>query len=96
MTTRINIRKIGLATGLTGVLLYLGCILLMLTVGREGTIQFFNSLFHGLDITPLVRMHVPLWEALLGILEIFVLGWLTGACIGGIYNYSMTTKNSRE
>jgi uncharacterized protein DUF5676 len=93
MAEQLNIRKFGLATGLTGVLLYFGCILLMLTVGRDGTIQFFNSLFHGLDMTPIIRVEVPLWEALLGIVEIFVLGWLSGACVAGIYNFSMTKSS---
>ena len=90
----INIRKLGLATGLTGVLLYLGCILLMLALGRDGTIQFFNSLLHGLDVAPIIRMDMPFWESLLGIVEIFVLGWLTGVCIAGIYNFSMRKKGN--
>lgn len=85
----INIRKFGLAMGTTGALLYLGCILLMLTVGHEGSIQFFNSLLHGLDVRPIIRMDIPYWEALLGIIETFVIGWLVGACIAGIYNFSL-------
>ncbi len=90
----INIRKFGLATGLTGVLLYLGCILLMISVGRDGTIQFFNSLLHGLDVSSIVRMSVPVWEALLGIAETFILAWLLGACVAGIYNFAML-KNEK-
>lgn len=87
----INIRKFGLACGLTGVLLYLGCIIVMLTVGRAGTITFFNSLIHGLDVSSIVRMDVPLWEALIGIIETFILAWLIGACLAAFYN--MTMKN---
>ncbi len=86
----INIRKFGLATGATGVLLYLGCILVMSTVGHEGSIQFFNSLVHGIDVRPIIRMDIPYWEALLGIIETFVIGWLVGACIAGIYNFSIS------
>ncbi len=84
----INIKRFGLAFGLTGALLYLGCILVMVTVGREGTIQFFNSLFHGLDTSSIIRMYVPWWEGLIGIVEIFIIGWLVGACIAAIYNVS--------
>lgn len=83
---RINIKKFGLAFGLTGALLYMGCILLMATVGHDGTVKFFNSLLHGLDVTSIVRMDVPLWEAGIGIVETFILGWLVGACIAGFYN----------
>jgi|TARA_R100000935_G_scaffold58905_1_gene99420 hypothetical protein len=58
----------------------------MSTAGREGTIDFFNSLLHGLDTTSIIRMDVPLWEAGLGIVQTFILGWLIGACIAAFYN----------
>ncbi|CAN5184131.1 hypothetical protein BH23BAC2_BH23BAC2_01410 [soil metagenome] len=60
----INIKKFALAWGVAGVVFYLGCIILMTTVGREGTILFFNSLLHGLDTSAIVRMDVPWTEAL--------------------------------
>ncbi len=83
----INIKKFGLAFGVTGVLLYLGCMCLMLIVGHDGTVVFFNSILHGFDTSSIVRMDVPLLEAGIGIVETFVFGWLTGACIAGIYNF---------
>lgn len=83
---RLNIKKFGFALGLTGALLYLGCILVMVTVGREGTITFFNSLLHGLDTRSIIRMDVPLLEAFFGIVQTFILGWLIGACIAAFYN----------
>jgi|OM-RGC.v1.029727454 hypothetical protein len=82
----INIRKFGFAVGSTGVLLYLGCILVMWTVGREGTAQFFNNLLHGLDTSSIIRMNIPVSEALIGIGQTFLVGWLIGACIAGFYN----------
>lgn len=82
----INVRKTGLAFGLTGVLLYLGCIILMATVGHQGTVKFFNSLIHGIDVTSIVRMNMPGWEAIIGITEMFILSWLIGACIAAFYN----------
>ncbi|HEY9114554.1 MAG TPA: DUF5676 family membrane protein [Bacteroidales bacterium] len=85
----INIKRFGLAFGITGAILYFGCIILMATVGREGSILFFNNLLHGLDISSVIRMNVPLWEAFLGIIEIFILGWLVGICIAAIYNLSI-------
>jgi hypothetical protein len=89
---RINIKKFGLAFGLTGALLYTGCILLMATVGHAGTVKFFNSLLHGLDVSTIIRMNVPLWEAGIGIIETFILGWLVGACIAGFYNVTIKDK----
>lgn len=88
----IHIRKFGLAVGLTGALLYLGCALLMIIAGREGSILFFNNLLHGLDTTAIIRMDIPFYEFAIGLVETFILGWLVGACVAGIYNFSMTKK----
>ncbi|MFY9151046.1 MAG: DUF5676 family membrane protein [Prolixibacteraceae bacterium] len=82
----INIKRFGLAFGLTGVILYLGCVILMATVGHDGTVKFFNSILHGLDTSTIVRMDIPLWEAFIGLIETFFLAWLVGACIACFYN----------
>lgn len=55
----INIKKFGLACGQTGAISYMGCILLMATVGYKGTVGFFNSLFHGLNVSSAIRMRCP-------------------------------------
>lgn len=89
---RINVKKIGFAFGLTGALVYLGCMVVMATVGQEGSIDFFNSLLHGLDTTSIIRVDVPLLEALFGIIQTFILGWLIGACIAAFYNAQLKTK----
>ena len=91
MNTRLSIWRLGMALGLTGALLYLGCIILMFFLGHQATVQFFNSLLHGLDVSGIMRPEVPLWETALGIVQTFVLGWLMGASIAGIYN--LFTKN---
>ncbi len=85
----INIKRLGLAFGSTLALLYLGCVLLMLIAGREGTIFFFNNFLHGIDVTTIIRMNMPWWEMVMGIVEIFILGWLTGATIASVYNFSL-------
>jgi hypothetical protein len=88
----INIKKFALAWGVAGAIFYLGCIILMATVGREGTILFFNSLLHGLDTSAVIRMDVPWTEALIGLIEMFILGWLFGALIATVYNISFNKK----
>ncbi len=93
---RINVLKFGIAWGVTAALLYAGCIILMMSVGREGTILFFNSLLHGLDVSGVIRMDVPWWEAGLGFFQSFVLAYLCGACIAGIYNFSLREATARR
>lgn len=89
----INIKKFALAWGVAGTLFYLGCIILMTTVGRDGTIQFFNSLLHGLDTSAIIRMDVPWTEALIGLVEMFVLSWLFGALVASVYNATFNKKS---
>lgn len=89
---RLNIKKLGFAFGLTGALIYLGCMIVMATAGQEGTILFFNSLLHGLDTSNVIRMDVSLLEAFFGFIQTFILGWLIGASIGAFYNAQIKTK----
>jgi hypothetical protein len=60
--------------------------IVMITAGQEGSIAFFNSLLHGIDTTNIIRMDVPLLEALFGVIQTFILWWLIGACIAAFYN----------
>lgn len=83
---QLNVKKLGFAFGLTGALVYLGCMIVMMTAGPGGTIKFFNSLLHGLDTTSIIRMNVSLLEAFFGIVQTFVIGWLVGASIAAFYN----------
>ena len=89
---RLNVKKFGFALGLTGALIYLGCMIVMATAGQEGTIIFFNSLLHGLDTSNIIRMDVPLLEAFFGIVQSFILGWLIGACIAAFYNAQIKNR----
>ena len=88
----INIRKLGLAFGITGALLYFGCTLTMLILGHDSTVKYFNTLLHGLDVSSIIRMDVPLVEVLTGLVQTFIISWLIGACIAGIYNVSFNKK----
>jgi hypothetical protein len=83
----INIKRFGFAFGTTFSLLYLGCVFVMAIAGREKTIYFFNNLLHGIDVTSIIRINMPFLEMIMGIIEIFILGWLTGATIASIYNF---------
>jgi hypothetical protein len=88
----INIQRFSLAFGFASGLLYVGCVIVMAIWGRDGTIVFFNSLFHGLDVRLIIRMDVPLRETIYGIIETFILGWLFGAVIALVYNFGREEK----
>lgn len=83
----INSNKLGLALGLTGVILYIACMCLMLIAGQDGTTWFFNSVLHGLDVSSVSRMSVPFGQTIVGLILTFGLGWITGFLTGTFYNW---------
>ncbi len=86
----INSKKLGLAMGISGVILYLACVFLMLIAGQDGTTWFFNSILHGLDVTSVSRANVPTGQTIAGIVLTFGLGWIIGLMTGAIYNWKRT------
>lgn len=82
----INAKKMGLASGISFSILYVGCILLMLIAGKSGTTWLFNSLLHGLDISSITRMSVPIMDTCIGLVFTFLLAYGMGYLISVIYN----------
>ena len=88
----ISIKRMGFALGSTLALLYVGCVFVMLTVPKDAVVAFFNSIMHGWDVEPIMRWDMPWWEALIGVVEIFILGWLVGALLAVLYNLTADRK----
>lgn len=82
----LSVKKLGLAVGLTAAVFYLACVILMALLGQEATVAFFNTLMHGLEVSEVIRMAVPWWQSLLGLILFFILGWIAGALAATIYN----------
>ena len=82
----LSIKRLGFAMATTWVLLYIGCVLVMATVPKEEAVRFFNSLLHGLDVSPIMRWEMPWTDMIMGVVETFILGWLFGAAIAALYN----------
>jgi hypothetical protein len=92
----INVKRFGLAFGTMCALFYLGCVIVMTFAGREHTVIFFNSILHGIDVTSIIRMNMPFGEMIMGVIEVFILGWLAGATIASVYNFSLTKDNNNK
>lgn len=91
----INVKKMGLAVGLTAALFHFGCAVVIAFTSRETAIAFFNSLLHGLDVTSILRTEMSAKEMIYGFVQIFVLGWLAGASIASIYNFHFMKFNNK-
>ncbi len=83
----INIKQFGFAVGITVVIIYIGCIIVISLVSTETAVVFFNNLMHSVDVSDIIRKTpMPISEALIGVVEWFIIGWLTGASIAAVYN----------
>ena len=83
----INVKRFGLAVGLTLLFLRLGCVIVVTATSREQAVAFFNTLLHGLDVSSILRTEMSAQEMIYGLIQIFILGWLAGASIAAIYNF---------
>ena len=83
---KINLRKIGIASGTTGAILYLACVITMSVLGKEMLVKLANLLFHGINFTNIIRMNIPINESILGIFVSFLFWGFIGYLIGLIYN----------
>jgi len=90
----ISIKGSGFAFGVACGLLYIACATLMLVAPKELVVRFFNSIMHGLDVESVVRWDMPWSEALVGTVEVILLGWLFGALIASLYNLAVGRRSS--
>lgn len=82
----INIKKTGLALGLTMVVLRIGCIILFSVVSREQAVSFLKTLLCGVDVSSVLVTSMSIQDIAYGLIQIFVLGWLAGSLFASIYN----------
>lgn len=86
---KLNVKKFSIASGIAAIVFYLGCILIMLILGQDGTTYFFNSLLHGLDVSSILQMSYPGSQIFMGIVFTFILGALAGFSIAKVYNWQL-------
>ena len=86
---KLNAKKFSIAVGIASVVFYLGCILVMIILGQNGAVYFFNSLLHGLDVSSILQMSYPVTQIFMGIVFTFILGTLTGFSIAKAYNWQL-------
>ena len=83
---KLNKRKFAVATGLTSVVIYLGCFLTMMVLGKNSLVKLSNLLFHGMDFTNIIRTEIPFIETLLGAVVSFIFWAIAGYILALIHN----------
>ena len=58
----------------------------MTVLDQDGTSWFFNSILHGFDVTSILRMDVPLADALVGGVLTGLMAGFSGWLIAVLYN----------
>ncbi len=83
---KLSSKKFGIASGITGVIVYILCYLLMTILGKETLGKLANLLFHGVDFSNILRMNIPIFETILGLVISFLFWGLTGYLLSFFYN----------
>ena len=83
---KLNQKKFAIASGLTSVVIYLGCFLIMTVLGKDSLVKLSNLLFHGMDFSNIIRMNIPIGETLLGAVTSFIFWGIIGYLLALIYN----------
>jgi len=88
--------RLGFALGCGLSLAYLSCVVLISVLPREAAVRFFNSLFHCVDVQPLLRWETSFLETLFGVISVLILGWLFAAVVAVLYNLAATWVPTHE
>ena len=88
----LSVKRLSFALGAGFAVLHLGCAFVMITVPKDAAVRFFSSIMHGVDVTPIVRWDMPWWEMVVGVLQVFIVGWLFGAVVAALYNLGVKPK----
>lgn len=89
MTDRLNPKIVSLSLASLSGTGYVFCAILFAIV-PEATLDFFQNIFHGTDITQIARTAVPIGSTIAGFVEIIVLSLAAGWLFAVIYNYLAT------
>ena len=84
--SKVKTKKFAIASGLTGVIVYISCFLLMSFLPKEILIKLANLIFHGVDFSNDLRMNISITETLIGVLVSFFLWGIIGMILSSIYN----------
>lgn len=86
--------KLGIATGITGLLLYLGGFAFISMATPETVVIFLNTLLHGVNVTRIMDFNAAFsW---LGVLYSFVISGVLGFIVGLVYALCSCSKSNED
>lgn len=89
----LSTKAVSLSLSVTSSVLYIACAIAFMLF-PIGTLKFFNTWFHGLDLTIIASAKpISLFDIIIGLVSIMVVSAATGAIFTAIYN-SLQRKGS--
>ncbi len=81
----INVKNASYAGGITGGLLSAICAFLVYVV-PTGTLNLFNSMMHGVDLTIIAKNDMTFGSFIVGLIAAVILGALVAGVYSAVYN----------
>ena len=85
MAEKMKPKAAGYALASVAGIVSLVCILLVV-VARDFTINLFGAIFHGIDLSQIAADNITISSAVLGFVEVVVIGFILGWLFAAIYN----------
>lgn len=86
MAQKLNTRTIALSVGATSAVVSVACAALIYVAPTQ-TVSLFGSIFHGIDMSQIMKTTVSVGELVKGTVVATVTGAAIGALFAKIYNY---------
>lgn len=84
MADKLNAKRVGLSLAYVASIIYIVCAI-AIAIAPQFIVNVFGALFHGVDISQ-ISTTPTLGRTILGLVEIFVLGYVAGWLFVKIYN----------
>ena len=85
MKNELKPGKVGIALGIVFAIVSLICAILFAII-PEFISGLGNNLFHGLDLTQMTKSSISWGGVIIGVIEVFIIGFVGGWLFGVIYN----------
>ncbi|HLC54181.1 MAG TPA: DUF5676 family membrane protein [Candidatus Nanoarchaeia archaeon] len=85
MKNELKPAKVGIALGIVFAIVSLICAILF-SIIPEFILGLGNNLFHGLDLTQMTKSSISWGGVIIGVIEVFIIGFVGGWLFGVIYN----------
>ena len=84
MANKLNAKKVALSVAYVISIVYITCAI-AIAIAPQFIVNVFGALFHGIDISQ-ISTTPTLGRTILGLVEIFLLGYIVGWLFAKIYN----------